>query len=406
MKFAVIGSGFTGLACGLELAKSGHEVTIFEKTESLGGLAGGFRQENWNFHLEHFYHHIFANDDQIIGVANEVGCHPVFSSPKTSSFLQGKILQLDSPISVLKFSKLSVLARLRMGFGLFVLKIIKNGLFLEKYKVIDFLPMLIGKEAYDLIWAKLLKAKFGKYTDRVNMAWFWSRVAKRTKALGYFEGGFNSLIEKIADRIVSLGGEIKLNSEFDFGKKSLAKYNRVIVTTPAPVAEKITGMDVMPKIDYLWAQTLVLELEKSFMAEYWLNILEKNWPFLVVVEHTRFVNKREYGNKSILYLGNYLEPDNSQLKMTKEELLALYSSYLKKINPNFSLKWVKKSHLFRANYAQPVFPTNYSEQLKDINKTKNKIWFANMSMVYPYDRGTNYAIEIGKEVAISALRNN
>ena len=79
---------------------------------------------------------------------------------------------------------------------------------------------------------------------------------------------------------------------------------------------------------------------------------------------------------------------------------------LKKINPNFSLKWVKKSHLFRANYAQPVFPTNYSEQLKDINKTKNKIWFANMSMVYPYDRGTNYAIEIGKEVAISALRNN
>ena len=32
MKFAVIGSGFTGLACGLELAKSGHEVTIFEKT--------------------------------------------------------------------------------------------------------------------------------------------------------------------------------------------------------------------------------------------------------------------------------------------------------------------------------------------------------------------------------------
>jgi protoporphyrinogen oxidase len=203
----------------------------------------------------------------------------------------------------------------------------------------------------------------------------------------------------MAERIASLGGEIKLNCEFDFGKQNLKKYERVIVTTPAPIAEKITGMRVMPKIDYLWAQTLVLELNVSFMSEYWLNILEKDWPFLVVVEHTRFMSKSDYGGKNILYLGNYLEPDSPQLKMTKEELVKSYAPFLKRITPNFSLKSITDSYLFRANYAQPVFPINYSEQLKNINKQKNKIWFANMSMVYPYDRGTNYAVAIGKEVA-------
>lgn len=403
MTFAVIGSGFAGLACALELAKNGHKVTVFEKTDKLGGLAGGFKQRKWNFNLEHFYHHIFANDDEIIKIAKEVGCPPFFKTPTTSSYVDGEILQLDSPLSVLLFTKLSIFSRLRMGFGLLILKLIKNGLFLEKYKVVDFLPKLIGTEAYNLIWEKLLKAKFGKYTKKVNMAWFWSRVAKRTKALGYFDGGFNGLIIRMAKKIKSLGGEILINSQFDFREKNLAKYDRVIVTTPAPVAERITNMRVMPKIDYLWAQTLVLEIRESFMDNYWLNILEKKWPFLVVVEHTRFVRKEDYGDTNILYLGNYLEADNFQLKMTEEELIKHYFPYMKKINPRFNLKWIKESHLFRANYAQPVFPINYSEQLKNINKKNNKIWFANMSMVYPYDRGTNYAVEIGREVARECL---
>ncbi len=404
MRFAVVGSGFAGLACALELAKKGHRVTVFEKSSSIGGLAGGFTKKGWSFHLEHFYHHIFSNDNDIIQVANEVGCPPIFKTPVTSSYIDGQILQLDSPISVLKFSMLSVFSRVRMGFGLLILKIIRNGMFLEKYKVVDFLPKLIGTEAYEVIWRKLLKAKFGKFADTVNMAWFWSRVAKRTKSLGYFEGGFNSLLTKMSEAIVQAGGDIKLSTEFDFGKKNLAKHQRIIVTTPAPVAEKITGMSVMPKINYLWAQTLVLELKKSFMSEYWLNILEKDWPFLVVVEHTKFMSKADYGGKHILYLGNYLEADNEQLKLTKEELIRTYSPYLKKINPDFDLKSITDSYLFRANYAQPVFPINYSSQLKNINKKNNKIWFANMSMVYPYDRGTNYAVAIGKEVANQCLQ--
>lgn len=404
MRFAVVGSGFAGLACALELTKKGHRVTVFEKTNSIGGLAGGFTKKGWKFYLEHFYHHIFSNDSDIIRVANEVSCPPIFKTPVTSSYIDGQILQLDSPISVLKFSKLSVFSRVCMGLGLLILKVIRNGIFLEKYKVVDFLPKLIGVEPYEVIWRRLLKAKFGKFVDTVNMAWFWSRVAKRTKSLGYFEGGFNSLLAKMSETIVQAGGEIKLNTEFDFGKKNLEKYERVIVTTPAPVAEKITGMSVMPKIDYLWAQTLVLELKKSFMSEYWLNILEKDWPFLVVVEHTRFMGKANYGGKHILYLGNYLEADNEQLKTTKEELIKKYAPYLKKINPNFDLNSIVDSYLFRANYAQPVFPINYSKQLKNINKKKNKVWFANMSMVYPYDRGTNYAVANGKEVANQCLQ--
>ena len=45
------------------------------------------------------------------------------------------------------------------------------------------------------------------------MAWFWTRVAKRTKDLGYFEEGFQNLINKTGKKITELGGKIRLGEE-------------------------------------------------------------------------------------------------------------------------------------------------------------------------------------------------
>lgn len=399
----MIGSGFTGLASALELLDLGCEVEVFEKESQIGGLAGGFKEESWGCNLEYFYHHIFKNDYEAIDLAKKVGCKLTFYRPKTSSYLSGRIKDLDSAISVLKFDGISKIARIRMGLGLAFLKMIPNGLFLEKYKTVSCLPLFIGKEAYRKVWGKLLTAKFGPYVDKVNMAWFWSRVAKRTSQLGYFEGGFANFAEKISIEIKKRGGIIFLNKEFDFRDKNLKNYDKVIVTVPASVAEKITNKKVMPRINYLSAQTLVLILKKSLMKKYWLNVLEDGWPFLVVVEQTRLINKAKYGNSHIVYLGNYLPADNGQLRKSKEEIIDEYYDYLRNVNPKFKLSWLKNSYLFRAKYAQPVFPTNYSTKIKNINKRGSKIWYANMSMVYPYDRGVNYAIEIGRRVAKECL---
>ena len=403
MRFAVVGSGFTGLACAIELARSGHVVELYEKSNEVGGLASGFKSKKWKWSLEYFYHHFFTNDRDIINAAKRAGTKYTIKQPTSSSFIDGEIVELDSPVSVLKFKNLSLLNRLRMGMGLLFLKLIRRGSFLEKYRVSELLPKLIGQSAYQTVWEKLLKAKFGRFVGRVNMAWFWSRIVKRTRKLGYLEGGFAQLALDMLDQYNKLGGVFYIESEFDFRKNNLENYDRVIVTTPAPVAEKITKLNVMPKIDYLWAQTLILELNRSLMPCYWLNVLEKKWPFLVVVEHTNFIDKSNYDDNIIVYFGNYLTGDNKQLKMNKDQILDLYSEYINKINSEFSKDWIKSSYLFRANFAQPVFPINYSHQIEKINKKDRKVWFANMSMVYPYDRGTNYAIEIGRRVARECL---
>lgn len=403
MKVAVIGAGFTGLAAATELADRGVEVHIFEKEDQAGGLASGFKEKGWRWCLEYYYHHVFTNDTDILEIAKKVGLPAKIYSPKTCSFINGKLLQLDSPVSVIKFSEISFLARVWMGIGLAILKLIPDGLFLEKYKTVEFLPVLIGREGYTKIWERLLRAKFGTKVSEVNMAWFWSRVSKRTKNLGYFDGGFGALAKKMQKYVEKRGGRFYFKKELDLGKKNTDKYQKIIVTTPGPIADKIAGEKIMPQIDYLFAQTLVLELKYSLIDCYWLNILEREWPFLVAVEHTNLVDKDNFGGRTIVYLGNYLESDSWQLKLSKTEVEKIYFEFLKKINPEFRKEWVTRSHLFRAPFAQPVFPINYSRQLNRLKKSKGKYLFANMSMVYPFDRGTNYAIKLGIETAKKCL---
>lgn len=408
MRIAIVGAGFTGLTSAIELLERGHQVVVYEVSDRPGGLAAGFRAKGWEWPLEEFYHHIFSNDREIIRLAKRIGHPAFFTRPLSASLIEGETCQLDSAGSLLTFNKLKVIDRLRMGMGVAAMKLIRNGIFLEKYRVQDALPKIMGRMAYEKIWGRLLSAKFGKYLGKVNLGWFWARIYKRTADLGYFEGGFAGLAKQMVNSITANGGVVKLGCSVDKIRKGKEKilvddeeFDRVILTVPAPLVGKLVGENVVnwPKIDYLWGQTLVIEMTQPLMESYWLNILEKDWPFLVAAQHTNFIDRKHYAGNHILYLGNYLAADDNQLKLKQPELMEKYLPYLARINKNFKKEWIKRSWLFRSPYAQPVFPVNYSDQIPSFQTKIPGIYVANMSMVYPWDRGTNYAVEMGRRVA-------
>lgn len=407
MRAAIVGGGFTGLAGAVELVDRGFEVVVFEAEEEGGGLAGGFKVREWEWDLEKFYHHVFKSDREIIELGKKVGWEAFFRGPETNCFINGRQWRLDSAGAVLSFGELKFGSRLWLGMGLLGLMLVRKGQSLEKYRVVDVLPWLVGKEAYEKIWKRLLAAKFGSLLPKVNMAWFWARVVKRSQKLGYFEGGFAKLAEKVMEYIESKGGKVRLGEKIDEVKQidggrfliGGERFERVIVTVPGPEVDKVVGKEMKrEKIDYLWGQSLILELEESLIDGYWLNILEDKWPFLVVVEQTNFVDKKYYGGKNIVFLGSYLEEGDKRLKMSKESLLSLYLPYLKEINKDFEKKWVRKGWKFQERFTQPVFPVNYSWQRPGFKTKIPGLYVANMSMVYPWDRGVNYAVELGKAV--------
>ena len=93
-----------------------------------------------------------------------------------------------------------------------------------------------------------------------------------------------------------------------------------------------------------------------------------------------------------------METSDPRYKMTKEQLLKLYDPWLKKINPNYQFS-ILNSQLFRAPYAQPIITTNYSKLIPPFVTPLKNVYLANMQQVYPWDRGTNYAVELGEKVS-------
>src|SRR5258708_7543306 len=241
MKIAIIGGGFTGLSAGYRLLQQGHIVEIFEKAEKPGGLALGFEKTNWQWTLEEYYHHWFTNDDSVLRLAKEINYPVLIKRPKTSVYIDETIYQLDSPLKLLQFSKLSVLERVRMGISLAMLRYNPYWKPLEQFKASQFLQQAMGEHAYDMIWKPQLVNKFGKYMDDISLAWFWSRINKRTSALAYPEKGFLRFAQALAQKIEQFGGKIQYNIAVEKieeikGKIALGKFgtfDKIIVTLPS-----------------------------------------------------------------------------------------------------------------------------------------------------------------------------
>lgn len=405
MRIAILGAGFTGLSAAYHLLKKGHQVIIFEKEDAVGGLAVGFGMPQWKWTIERGYHHWFTNDDSVLKLAAELNHKVIITKPSTDVLIDGQRIPLDTPLSILTFSALPFIDRLRMGLVLGYLKLSGNQ---EKFKSITALSWIkkwMGIKITKLIWEPLLNGKFNEFKDKIALSWFWARIKKRTPSLVYPEGGFQKFADNLSQKIKKLGGEIHLNFTISNISSLKSEFDKIIVTLPSPIFTKLTP-DLPKKyskrinsIQHLHAQVLILILRKPFMDKtYWLNITDKNFPFLVLAEHTNFMDPKYYGNQHILYIGNYLPTDHPYLKMNAKQLLKIFDPYLKRINPNYRLL-TTSYQLFIGPFAQPIVTTDYLKIKPDFKTPLKNIYLANLDMVYPWDRGTNYAVELGEKVA-------
>ena len=55
--------------------------------------------------------------------------------------------------------------------------------------------------------------------------------------------------------------------------------------------------------------------------------------------------------------------------------------------------------VFKALYAQPIFDHDFEKNMPTFKTPDKNFFVANLDMTYPYDRGTNYAVKLGKQVA-------
>jgi len=427
VKVVVVGGGVAGMTTAYRLGQGGHQVELFEASPELGGLVRTF--DVGGTRLESYYHHIFSSDTTIIDLINELGFGDRLNwiESKVGWFDDGKIYNFTTPRDLAFFGPLPPLDRVRAGLMGLRLRQREDWAEFEHITCKDWIEKNVSKKVFEKVWGPLLEGKYGDAYDQVAMAWLWSKVHLRFQSrrglsqkeyLGYLMGSFHVYIDEMERRMRAGGVGIHLNAGV---QQITATGNRadgvvladgaridadaVVAAVPSLLFKKLApplGDDYAAKLDHVkWqgAVCMVVTLDRSLSPIYWMNIGDRRMPFLALVEHTNFIGPENYDGNHIIYISNYLPQDHEYFRLDEQQLWRIFEPALKRINPAFSNEWVRQKWLFKAPHAQPIIGLEYSRYRPDHRTPVRGLYLETMTQIYPEDRGQNYSIRMGEEVA-------
>ena len=420
-KTAVIGAGVMGLACAYELLKRGHSVDIYEADDRVGGMAAHFDFEGLN--IERYYHFICKPDHYLFDLLKELGIEDKLRWRDTymGYYYDGHMYDWGNPIALLKFPKLGFLAKFRYGLHAFFSTKRKNWLSLDEVEASDWIRKWIGEEAYNILWKRLFALKFFNYKDNLSAAWIWSRIKRvgssrksmLQEELGYLEGGSDTLLHALEQKIIMLGGRIHLttpvervnivnnqvqsitvtgheeNFECIFSTVPLPYVSRMIPDLPADNRARYESIHNMGVV------CVIFRLRKGVSRNFWLNVSDESMEIPGIIE---FSNLRPLQD-SVVYVPYYMPRDYPKFANDNDFFIAEAKHYIKQLNPEITDEDFIAAHASRYGYAQPVCQPGFSKVLPPIKTAINGLYIADTSYYYPEDRSISESVNVGKKMA-------
>lgn len=421
MRIAIVGAGASGLSATHSLLQQQHQVDLYEAQPTVGGLAGGFKLPHWQFSAESYYHHWFSQDRHLLRLIHELRWQDdlIIRSPRTAIWHQDQFYPLDSPSSLLAFPGFSLANLFRFGLVTSYLKYLAPLSSVQSTPAATWLTQFYGSSLYSSIWQPLLEGKFGSHASQVTMAWMWARLKARTSRLITFAGGFQAFFDRFAAHLQARGARLYTNTpikQLSQTKNSVTlhtssgtkSYAACLVTTSPSTFLELTPQLPQTYLTYwanqpsLGAITVLFSLKHPLSPQgyYWYNLPKSaGFPFLALVEHTQFLSPENFGGDHLVYCGDYLSSSHSHFSLSQKDLVTLYSQAFTRINPSWQQSWLNQAWVFKTAYAQPVPSTTYHQHLPTITTPLSRVFFVTLHHIYPWDRGTNYALKWGQTAA-------
>ncbi len=357
----------------------------------------------------------------------------IIHKSRTGMYYANSIFRMSKPLDILRFTPLPFVDRIRLALLVVKARAVRDWRPLEKLTAREWLIKMSGQNVFRIIWEPLLRGKFGRYADSISAVWLWNKLRLRgssrdrqgNEVLLYYRGGFGALAEDLAQRITEAGGSIRMNSRVTGLKNSDGRVTEVITTKESMPCDQLILTPALPiladllqahvsdveverfkRISYLANICLILRLDRSLSDIYWLNVNDPSFPFVGIIEHTNFESPQTYGGDHIVYLSRYLPSDDPAYALSDGDYLAYALPHLQRMFPEFNETWIRASHVWRAEYTQPIVERDYSSLIPPYETSLKNVYISTMAQIYPEDRGTNYAIRSGRQIADFVLHRN
>ena len=193
------------MTLALRLAEQGNDVTVFEASPEIGGLASAWQIGDvvWDKHYQVSLLSV-SNSRKLI---EDLGLGEEFRwvETKTGFYTDGELVSMSDTMEFLNFPALDLLSKLRLGFTIFYASRVKDWKALEKIKVEDWLVRLSGRKTFDKIWKPLLIAKLGEAYKETSAAFIWATIQRmyaarnsglKKEMFGYVRGGYARVLER------------------------------------------------------------------------------------------------------------------------------------------------------------------------------------------------------------------
>jgi protoporphyrinogen oxidase len=425
-RVAVIGAGAMGLAAAFHALKAGHQVTVFEASAQSGGMAAHFDLAGLS--IERFYHFVCKADKPTFELMEELGIGHLMRWRPTSMgyFFAGRLYPWGDPVSLLRFTGLDLLSKLRYG-GLMLLSTRREHWdALDQLSSREWITRWCGQKVYDRLWRPLFDLKFYKYADDISAAWTWTRIKRLGRSrrslfqeeLGYIEGGSETLVRALEREIASRNGVILLSHPVEKivvseGAVSAVRTrgvdhptDHVISTVPLPYVS-----DMVPDLPLSWRQRyqaivnigvvcVVFKLSRSVTPHFWVNIADMDIPLPGIIE---FSNLRPLPH-TVVFVPYYMPPTQPKWDWADERFVDEAFAAIRRINPAITEHDRITQHVGRLHYAQPVCPPGFKTKLPPVQTPILGLQIADTCHYYPEDRGIAESVRLGQQMAQAVPR--
>ena len=428
MRVVIIGGGIAGLVAAYELSIAGAKVTLIERDDRLGGLAGSFAVEP-GVEIERYYHFICKHDREYLAMLDTLGIRDRVRWATTAMglFHNGMLRPFGDPVSLFTHPGLSPADKVRFAVATVRAKLRRadDWSALENRTAIDWLVESYGTAGYDLLYRSLLEKKFRQFAPRISAAWMWARLNRvgnsrtitQRERVGYLVGGSQAYVDALAAAARSAGAEIRLGTRAlgliqEGGRVAAVRSNEgvlaadaALVTVPIPhsvaLFAELDGnyFANLRSLEYINVLAVVLRLSRRFTRYFWTNVSDLRIDLPGVIEFTNLNPCPELGGDAVLYMPQYLPSEHPFWSTGDDDLVRLFCQYLALIRPEFSPDWVRRSWVFRSRYAQPICETGFSRRIPSIDTPIPNLFLTDSYQLHPHDRTISNSTYLGQEAS-------
>ena len=406
MNIGILGGGIVGLSCAYHLATRGHQCTLIDGGEQLGGVLQPIDVDGTK--VDRFYHTLLYQDQELRSLFGELGIIDHFRQSRTrSAFVKNnRVYSVSAPTDMLRFDVLNFWERMRFGWVTLGLKK-SDWRELDQLDSESWIRAAYGASIAEKFFLPQMRGKFDTL-DQHGAVDMWARIVrysgsrdrKMSEIMGYLKGGLGVLITGFEDWFskngvrVSPGAKVRSMNDsgnrvsLEFEDDSKEEYDCVVSTVQPNIMAKVVGAEwddykrQLLQIPYQ-ANTCLILKTKQILAEYYTMSFGYDAPMTAVVGGSHLYPAEEFGGSQIYYISKYSYRDKKTLNASAEELLETYWPHLLGINPDFDRNNVEACVKTQTPYGEPFRTKGYLSLIPPLRTPMKNVYHVVGAQLYP-----------------------